>query len=224
MYISPTDPSIYLIELADLKREDKPPEVQRYVDVLMQVVHWAEEYLCRPHPQLGREGIVCPFVPSSLAHDLFFMALCPGSDFSAEEIQRTVMTYQDLFFAIKPHDAAYEQYKTILILFPDIALDDVVRVIDKNQLELKPQYVAKGLMIGQFHPLPPDEPGLWNEEFRPLRSPVPLLAIRYMVANDLPFLTREKRYVEAYLAQWQHAVPRKYRQWITALKAQFDIP
>ena len=45
-------------------------------------------------------------------------------------------------------------------------------------------------MIGQFYP-GCAENGLWNPDFRPLDSPLPMLAIRHMVESDLPFLTRE---------------------------------
>src|SRR6185437_7878279 len=33
------------------------------------VARWVREYLMRPHPQLGRRGAVCPFVPISIELD-----------------------------------------------------------------------------------------------------------------------------------------------------------
>jgi hypothetical protein len=42
-------------------------------------------------------------------------------------------------------------------------------------------------MLGEFHPFSPT-PGLRNSHFRPLRSPVPLLAIRHIVESDVDFL------------------------------------
>jgi hypothetical protein len=47
-----------------------------------------------------------------------------------------------------------------------------------------------GLMLGEFH-ANNESPGLRNPDFRPLRSPIPMLAIRHMVDSDLPFLIRE---------------------------------
>ena len=67
------------------------------------------------------------------------------------------------------------------------------------------------LMLGQFHPLPPAEPGLWNADFRPLRSPVPLLAIRHMVPTDLPFLTSDRRFVESYREVFGDSLPPRQR-------------
>ena len=76
-------------------------------------------------------------------------------------------------------------------MFPGISDADAPAFIDAVQARLKPQFVADGLMLGQFHALN-NEPGLHNQEFRPLRSPIPLLAIRFMVDSDLPFLTESQ--------------------------------
>ena len=51
--------------------------------------------------------------------------------------------------------------------------------------------LERGMMLGEFHSMN-DSPGLRNPEFRPLRSPVPMLAIRLMVESDLPFMTRDQ--------------------------------
>jgi hypothetical protein len=42
-------------------------------------------------------------------------------------------------------------------------------------------------MLGEFHPQSAT-PGLRNRYFCPLRSPIPLLAIRHMVESDVDFL------------------------------------
>ena len=62
-------------------------------------------------------------------------------------------------------------------------------------------------MLGEFHNRT-ETPGLHNPQFRPLRSPIPLLAIRFMVESDLPFLKNTDdislrvRYLKAYLKQF----------------------
>jgi len=99
-----------------------------------------------------------------------------------------------------------------LVLFPDVSTRDAPEVIDTAQRELKPGFVSAGLMVGQFHPAPPNEPGLWNPDFRPLRSPLPLLAIRRMVANDVPFLLSEPEYASAYRDRFgRDRVPQAHR-------------
>jgi hypothetical protein len=47
-----------------------------------------------------------------------------------------------------------------------------------------------GLLVGEFHAANAN-PGLHNPDFRPLRSPVPMLAIRHLVESDLAFLNRD---------------------------------
>ncbi len=99
-------------------------------------------------------------------------------------------------------------YKAILLIFPDISgLLEQTALVDRIQQQLKPFFVEEGLMIGEFHEHN-ESPGLHNPDFRPLRSPIPMLAIRFMTEPDLPFLSRSSddpqvriRYLNAYLQQ-----------------------
>jgi hypothetical protein len=91
--------------------------------------------------------------------------------------------------------------------YPCIATDEAAQYINGLQQKLKPSFVEAGLMIGEFHQKN-DAPGLHNPDFRPLQSPIPMLAIRYMHESDLPFLSRpsdspERRikYLQAYLGR-----------------------
>ena len=78
-------------------------------------------------------------------------------------------------------------YKAIILIFPELPLEDAPEMIDDLQKRLKPKFVSEGLMLGEFH-LNNNAPGLHNEEFYPLRTPFPSLAIRYMVPSDIVFL------------------------------------
>jgi hypothetical protein len=51
--------------------------------------------------------------------------------------------------------------------------------------------------------------GLLNPEFRPLRSPLPLLAIRMLVENDAPFVLRNPLLAPIYLLKFPLTGPRK---------------
>jgi hypothetical protein len=87
--------------------------------------------------------------------------------------------------------------------------------IDNLQRSLKDRFVREGLMIGQFHPTC-DEPGVWNQSFRPLRSPIPLLAIRTMVVYDMPFLLGSQAHLGAYLARFAPGIPPALRAQLIA--------
>src|SRR5699024_6626508 len=94
-------------------------------------------------------------------------------------------------------------------LFPDLPEPRYGEFIEGVQATLKGEFMSEGNMIGEFHPGPPDRPGLWNPDFRPFRSPVPLLAIRHMVAADVPFVTDSAEHVEIYLERFADEVPRR---------------
>ena len=80
--------------------------------------------------------------------------------------------------------------------------------LKKAQNRLRPESVLRGKMIGLFEPDSPAT-GLVNPEFRPLRSPVPLLAIRMLVENDAPFVLRNPRLFPIYLIKFPLTGPRK---------------
>ncbi|MCI0561511.1 MAG: hypothetical protein MN733_23735 [Nitrososphaera sp.] len=115
-----------------------------------------------------------------------------------DEIQSRVIHYRDVFLKMEPIHGDDALFKTILILFPEVTVEDAPTVIDGLQRSLKPAFAEIGLMIGEFHENN-DSPGLRNARFRPLRAPVPMLAIRHMVPTDLPFLVNNANQVGLYL-------------------------
>ncbi|MES1245584.1 MAG: YbaK/EbsC family protein [Acidobacteriota bacterium] len=218
------DPNLFLVELSDLRQDTPPERIADSVEPLREIVAWSEEYLCKPHPELGREGPVCPFVLAAMRKGLFFLAVCRGRDFDQAAVQATIMSYRDWFLEVAPREGSDVAFKTILILFPDLEQDDIPRLIDATQENLKPGYVEKGLMIGEFHAGPPAKAGLWNPHFRPLRSPVPMLVIRNMVATDFPFLRDEKEMFQFYLDRFGDSVPAHIRDDVKAAADGFGIP
>ena len=223
MLIHPTDPRCYLLEIGDLEREPPPDVLRENRQAIEQVVAWAQQYLCQPHPDLGRPGPVCPFVQSSMKKCIFYMTVYRGANLDADEVFAAVMKYRDWFFHLEPREHKDAQYKSIQILFPDISVDEARRVIDGTQALLKPQYVERGIMVGEFHPGPPQKAGLWNADFRPLHCPVPLLSIRYMVATDYAFLKDDKQFMAAYLANFGHNVPSHLKESVMHSAQQFGL-
>jgi hypothetical protein len=172
-----------------------------------QMREWAMTYLTAPHPELGREGPVCPFTASSISRETFWVGCVDRSDLRVEDIERTVSGMVTEFLRLPPMEGPGTLLKTILILFP--AVIDSSK-IDQAQRRLKKESVSSGLMIGQFYP-ECEEPGIRNPEFRPLRSPVPLLAIRHMVSSDFPFLTGRAEWIEEYLNRFAPSIPASVR-------------
>ncbi len=172
---------------------------------LIQTSEWIRNFLTKPHQDLGRSGKVCPYIPYSLKADTIQLAVIRSSTPSKHYMEEIVKGYKDIFLQIEPTAGEASIYKVILLLFPDVNIDDTPTVIDDVQKKLKPLFVEAGLMLGEFHMCNQSQ-GLHNPNFRPLRSPIPMLAIRFMVESDLPFLNLSNdepqlriKYLEAYL-------------------------
>jgi hypothetical protein len=84
-----------------------------------------------------------------------------------------------------------QHFRTIIVGFPNADDSAGHAALKRLQAQLKLYSFLRGLMIGRFHPQSED-PGLWNPHFRPLRAPLPMLAIRHMVENDAPFALRHQ--------------------------------
>ncbi|MBD2509280.1 hypothetical protein H6G91_18610 [Nostoc muscorum FACHB-395] len=181
-------------------------QLQEYEDrpYLLETIEWVKSFLARPHPNLGRPGAVCPFVPYSLKSNSIRLAVIRTKYLYPEQLEEIVGRYKDIFLKMKVKEQELEINKAFLLIFPDVHIEDACKLIDSVQQKLKPLFVESGLMIGEFHKRN-ETPGMHNPDFRPLRSPIPLLAIRFMVEADLPFLLSPAdprlriRYLEAYL-------------------------
>ncbi|MFI6686539.1 DUF6875 domain-containing protein [Streptomyces sp. NPDC050485] len=157
--------------------------------VIGRIAAWCEEFLCRPHSDLGRTGSVCPFMPRALAMNRIGFTVVHTRDRAQADIDTTIAAYRTIFLETEPTSGPGALEKAILVILPDVSAEDAPVVVDGTHRRLKAGFVDSGLMIGKFHPRS-EQGGLHNPGFRPLRSPVPLLAIRHMVDSDLPFLNR----------------------------------
>ncbi|HEU4422925.1 MAG TPA: hypothetical protein VFR67_10385 [Pilimelia sp.] len=223
MLTHPRDPECVLFSAADLAGEAPHPVAEGALEKLRAVVRWAEDYLCRPHPELGRKGPVCPYVQSALERGTFYLAVLRGESFPPELLGERLVRYRDWFRELEPAHGPAAQFKTILLVFPDLPHQAAAAVVDATQERLKPRYVGDGLMIGEFHPGPPPKAGLWNPDFRPLRSPQPLLAIRHMVPSDLPFLADDRDLVAAYLEHFGAVLPAGLQARAAAAAARHGL-
>ncbi len=196
--ISPKLMQLYtILEIEQLQEyEDRP--------YLLETIEWVKSFLARPHPKLGRPGAVCPFVPHSLKSNSIRLAVIRTKYLYPEQLEEIVGRYKDIFLKMEVKEQELAINKAFLLIFPDVHIEDACKLIDSVQQKLKPLFVESGLMIGEFHKRN-ETPGMHNPDFRPLRSPIPLLAIRFMVEADLPFLLTPAdprlriRYLEAYL-------------------------
>jgi hypothetical protein len=174
----------------------------------VRIVDWCENFLGRPHVELGRSGNVCPFVPEAMMRGSIKFAVVPLRNrgvAARSEIEEVIIACREHLLAKEQADGKIDIFGSMVMIFPDVTPEEAQLVIDPSQRKLKPSFVEVGLMLGEFHPFNPT-PGLRNKDFRPLRSPVPLLAIRHMVESDVDFLMAPNdpaaarvKYLKAYL-------------------------
>ncbi|BBN81226.1 hypothetical protein PA25_12110 [Pseudoalteromonas sp. A25] len=180
---------------------------------LGEILEWVNSFLAKPHKELGRKGPVCPFVPMSLVLDKIWFTAIENDATNVIDICDIVTNLREVFLSTEPTDSELAINKAFLIVFPKLKNSDA-KVVDTVQLRLKEEFVEQGLMLGEFH-AHNESPGLRNEAFRPLRSPIPMLAIRHMVDSDLPFLVKKsypaelrKVYIRAYLSNLYNSLSR----------------
>lgn len=206
---------LHLFSPEDVIQPQSWPAVgQRLLPYYLLTLWWTENFLARPNKDLGRSGPTCPFVRPSLEKHTFWLTAVEGAKPSAELLEQTVLGYRDWFLELEPRTGDDVQYKAILILLPDLAPENYADVVDGTQRKLKPDFIRQQLMIGQFHPHC-EEPGVRNPLFRPLKCPVPLLAIRGIAAGDVVFMrgpdgSYNKEYLKSYLKTFAHDLPAPF--------------
>jgi hypothetical protein len=206
---------LWLIPISDLEsgRDFVSDQDFKSMEILS---NWVLEYLCTPHPSLGRAGPVCPFTRQSIEKGKFWIATISNAQFESDEIVELIDGYRDLFLELPSKDL---MDKTIILALPGLNGETCGPKVDDLQKKLKPHFVNQGLMIGQFYSSCM-ESGLWNEQFHPLQSPIPLLAIRHMVPSDFPFLVGTRgnsQMLIDYFSRFAPNLPKNIRMQISKL-------
>jgi Domain of unknown function (DUF6875) len=180
--------------LAGARLDELPVDARK---PLRDVACWLEDFLNRPHPLLGRSGEVCPWTRRTL--DLGKLVLAPIASDEPAEVDRILYALLDEFSSMDPTKGADAAFRSIVSVFHRLEPHAAAEFIVATHTRLKPAFLGRGLMLGEFYPSC-RKPGLRNPEFRPLRAPVPLLVIRQMVEPDVEFLLDRDDFVEAYLS------------------------
>ncbi|WID94326.1 hypothetical protein QO058_15790 [Bosea vestrisii] len=170
---------------------------------LATLLNWVESYLMREHLDLGRTGAVCPFTRQAARIDTARVAICTAGQ---EEEERAFTLIRSCFGALDaiPCKPGMAHFRTVIVGFPGCADERGVDMLQRVQKRHKVYSLARGRMIGLMHETS-EAPGLWNRDFRPLRAPLPVLAIRHMVEHDAPFAARHPLLLVPYLAKFRLA-------------------
>ena len=191
--------NLHLIrELSLLERTGRLP--QEDLQALKAVADWTREHVSQPHVHLGRAGTVCPYVPAAIDNDSLWLAVEHIHHLSEAQAADLMNQYKDLFRDLEPRqeeEPEKAEKKTILVVFPGLPEDKLADFLEAIQRPLRDEFVREGLMLGEFHQLSQGR-ALHNKEFRPFRSPVPMLTIRHMVQSDWLFLSGNPEWTRAW--------------------------
>ncbi|MBW4624942.1 MAG: hypothetical protein KME49_05385 [Brasilonema octagenarum HA4186-MV1] len=193
-------------------------QLQQDLPYLIKSMQWVENFVGKAHPDLGRLGPVCPFVPHSIRANVMSLTVIRAKNVAPEQFFENVLRCRDIFLEQEPRQGVAALRKTLLIIVPDIDIEEAPKIIDENHKKLKRFFVESGLMIGEFHKLN-QVPGAHNPNFRPFQSSVPMFVIRYMVESDILFLQDEDprlriKYLQAYLQNIESGYSQQFNQKI----------
>jgi uncharacterized protein (TIGR02246 family) len=171
---------------------------------LMTALRWAEDYLARPHPDLGRAGAVCPYVHGALDANSLWLGQVRGVEPTEAAIADRVGAYRPLFTALPPLARPPGVHKALVLTFPDLSAHQASELLGRVARRIKLEFVEDGLLPGPAYPGNPMPSA--HSAFPSMAGPVPLVAIRRLFDTDLDFLNREAdppeiraRFVAAFL-------------------------
>lgn len=164
------------------------------------LLSWIQSYLMASHAELGRTGAVCPFTKQAAKLDTVRVAISQA-DISREQDMFSLVRNSFSVLNDIPAQKGMEHFRTVIIGFPAFGGDEGLAALKRIQRAHRTYSLTRGRMIGLMHATS-DDKGLWNPDFRPLRSPMPVLAIRHMVEQDAPFAALHPALMLAYLARF----------------------
>lgn len=151
---------------------------------------WLHEYAPHPHPDLGRDGVVCPYMVRALRRDYVTMT---SYDATQGDDGLVTLAHQLLADNLRraPALGPDRTYLVSMIVPFGLPEDDLRSMVARVHGRVKPEFLHNGYMAGDFWP-EHETIGLHNDEFRPFTSPVPILGMRPMVPADLRFFVKHE--------------------------------
>lgn len=146
---------------------------------------WITTFTTNRHPDLGRDGVVCPYTTRALrrGHLTFHAFDARGGDDALVALMRELR--DDIAACAGPlgPDAVY----LVRIAVPHgLAEPELKAMVERAHARLRGEFVEGGYMAGDFWPAHAAT-GLHSPAFRPFASPIPLFGVRHMVVADLAF-------------------------------------
>jgi hypothetical protein len=186
--------NLFLLE--DLEDVGKTSELEASdLDALHAVADWIETYVVKPHPDIGRAGTVCPFVPGSLERKTLWLAPEQIDDRDMSEVVELMSGYKRLLLD-RPAEGDDVIYNVIVVVFSDLPADRAQGVFDDVLQHLAvPSYVEDGILFGPYYE-GNEATAIYNSSFRPFQSPVPFMFVRHGVVSDWKFFLDDEDWLD----------------------------
>jgi hypothetical protein len=164
------------------------------------VADWIKTFVVKPHPDLGRDGPVCPFMPRAVERKTFWLAPERIADRGVPHIIERMNHYKRLFLDTEPTNGDNANYKVIVVVFTDLRADGARGVFDDILRQIAvPSYLEDGIVFGPFYEGNTGT-ALYNASFCPFQSPAPFLFVRQGVVSDWKFFLDK----EDWFGYWAH--------------------
>ena len=155
---------------------------------LAEALTWSQEYLTRPHPEMGRPGAVCPYVRGALEGGTLWFGQVRGTPATEEGVAAGIDEFREPFVGLWPQNRTSGVQKALIVTFPDLAVEQACALLGGVARRVKLAFVEDGLLPGPAYPGNPTPSA--HSNFPSMAGPVPLVAIRLLFDTDLNFLNR----------------------------------
>jgi hypothetical protein len=203
MSVTPKHPTTKLFLLEELDDTSRTGELaQADLDALRAVAGWIKSFVSSPHPDLGRAGPVCPFVPGALARHTLWLAPERVAERGVSDVVELTKRYQRLFNDAPPIEGDDATYKSFVVVFTDLSVDRARDLFADVLDELAgPSYVKDGFVMGGFYE-GNEGTAIYNASFRPFTSPVPFLLVRQAVVGDWKFFLDNEDWLDLWARRY----------------------
>ena len=154
-------------------------------------MEWINAFVAKEDDRLGRQGGVCPCMTKILSDNLMYIVVLEDIK-SVLEIQLTqiIMLYSEKFQDIYDIDHNSQDGICLAILLADKIDDSLIISVHKK---LKPWFIKRGMMLGEFYPSS-NKTSIRTNELNPLRSPIQAFVIRKLSKHDIYFIEKDTNY------------------------------
>ena len=124
------------------------------------------------------------------------------ADRTVPDVVALIDGYKRLFLSAQPVDGDDANYKSIVVVFTDLAADRAKDFLDDVLEQLGvPSYVEEGLVLGEFYESN-EGTAIYNPSFRPFTSPVPFLLMRLAVISDWKFFLDDEEWLNRWAGRY----------------------